>query len=270
LGFIIPLIIPKRRKIVIDNINASLAYMKAHQLWNSPCKDAGGLARAIFMNMGRSLIEICKLYHGRGEAIIKGIQIRGLENYEAARTKGKGIIFLSGHCGNWELMSLTLSSLFGKELSGIVRSQNNPYFNKMVERMRSRYNSRLIYKKGAMKAILAALKKKEMVGIMADQAVFPNEGYLIDVLGRKAWAAKAPVIIARKSGAALVPVFIYREGEQHIITFYPEHVLDSDTDEAGIKKDTEALSRYVEDFIVAHPTQWYWVHRRWKRAESAS
>jgi KDO2-lipid IV(A) lauroyltransferase len=200
-------------------------------------------------------MEVCRLYHGRGAEVIAKIDIRGWENYEAAKAKGKGLIFLSGHCGNWELLSLTISSLFGKEVCGVVRRQNNPFLNRMVERMRSRYNSRPIYKQGALRGILAALKNREMVGILADQAVFPEEGYLIDVLGRKAWGSKAPAIIARKSGVPLVPIFIHREGERHVLDFYPEHCFSGDMSEEGIKEDTQALSRYVEDFVVAHPTE---------------
>jgi len=269
-GLLIPYIVPKRRAVIIDNITLSLPFMKAHRLWDSKCEDAAELARETFKNLGRSLMEICRLYHGRGEEVIASIEMRGWENYEAARAKGKGLIFLSGHCGNWELLSLALSSLFGNEVSGVARRQNNPFLNRMVERVRSRYNSRLIYKQGALKGILSALKKGEMVGILADQAVFPEEGYLIDVLGRKAWASKAPVIIAKKSGVPLVPVFIHREGERHVLTIYPEHIFSGDMSDDGIKEDTQALSRYVEDFVVAHPTQWYWVHRRWKRAGAAA
>lgn len=266
LGLLIPYIVPKRRAVIIDNINLSLPFMKIQHLWDPSCEDSEGLARETFKNLGRSLMEVCQLYHGCGENVIANIEIRGWENYEVARAKGKGLIFLSGHCGNWELMYLTLSSLFGKEVSGVARRQNNPFLNKMVERMRSRYNSRLIYKQGALKAILAVLKNRGMVALLADQAVIPEEGYLVDVLGRKAWASKAPVIIARKSCVPLIPVFLHREGERHVLTFYPEHLFSGDMSNEGIKEDTQALSRYVEDFVVAHPTQWYWVHRRWKRA----
>jgi Kdo2-lipid IVA lauroyltransferase/acyltransferase len=132
------------------------------------------------------------------------------------------------------------------------------------------YNSRVIYKQGALRGILTALKKGEIVGMLADQAVTPEEGTLIDVMGLKAWASKAPVIIAQKSGAPLLPVFIHREGKRQVITFYPEHHCSGDLSDAGIRKDTQALSRYVENFVVAHPSQWYWVHRRWKRAGEAA
>ena len=269
-GLLIPLIVPKRRAIAIDNISRALPFMRSHPLWHPPCEDAGELARETFKNLGRSLMEVCRLYHGRGEDVIASIELRGRENYEAARAKGKGMLFFSGHCGNWELMALAFSSLFGKGITVVARRQNNPYLNRMVERMRMRYNSRVIYKQGALKGILTALKKGEVVGILADQAVFPEDGVLIDVLGRKAWASKAPVIIAQKSGAPLVPLFIHREGERQVITFYPEHRFSGDMSDEGIRRETQALSRYVENYIVAHPTQWYWVHRRWKRAGELS
>jgi Kdo2-lipid IVA lauroyltransferase/acyltransferase len=268
-GLLISRIVPKRRAIVIDNINRSLPFLNSHPLWDPRCRDVRQLSRETFENLGRSLMEICRLYHGRGEDVLANIEVRGRENYEAARAKGKGMICLSGHCGNWELMALAFGRLFG-DGAVVARRQNNPFFNRMVERMRMRYNSRVIYKQGALRGILTTLRKGSLVGILADQAAYPADGALIDVMGRNAWAAKGPVIIAHKSGAPLVPVFIHREGELNVITFYPEHQFSGDTSDEGVRKETQALSRYVEDFVAAHPTQWYWVHRRWKRAGEAA
>ena len=267
--FLTSVVVPKRHAIAVDNMNRSLPYMKSHPLWAPTSEDAGNLTRQSFENLGKSLMEICRLYHGRGEEVIADIELRGRENYEAARAKGKGMVCFSGHCGNWELMALAFSRLFG-DGAVVARRQNNPFFNRMVERMRMRYNSRVIYKQGALRGILTTLKKGNLIGILADQAVMPEEGALIEVLGRMAWASKAPVIIAQKSGAPLVPVFIHREAGHHVITFYPEHQCSGDMSDEGIRKDVQALSRYVENFVVAHPTQWYWVHRRWKRAGEAA
>lgn len=265
-GVLLARLLPARRAIAVDNIRRALPFMKAHPLWNSNCEDPEELAVETFRNLGRSLMEVCRLYHGRGEDIINSVELRGRENYEAARAKGKGLLFLTGHCGNWELVALAFSSLFGEGMSVVARRQNNPYLNRMVEKMRMSYNGDVIYKHGALRGILSKLKQGKLVGILADQAVFPEEGALIEVMGRKAWASKAPAIIAQKSGAPLLPTFIHREGQRQVITFHPEHQFSGDMSEEGIRKETQALSRYVEDFVVAHPTQWYWVHRRWKRA----
>jgi KDO2-lipid IV(A) lauroyltransferase len=270
LGFALSRLIPGRRGIVIKNLNHALPYLKGHPLWPAHGKaDVPQLAKESFENLARSLMEICKLYHGQGNGLIDGIEVRGREHYEAARAKGKGMICFSGHCGNWELMALAFSRLFGNG-AVVARRQNNPFLNRMVERMRMSYQSRIIYKKGAIRGILTALRGGDLVGILADQAAHPEDGVLIDVMGRKAWASKSPVLIAQKSGAPLVPVFIHREGDRHVITFHPEHVFAGDLSDAGILRETQALSRYVENFVAAHPSQWYWVHRRWKRAADAS
>lgn len=268
-GLVLSRILPGRRRIVVDNLHGALPYLKAHPLWSPPFDDVEQLARENLDNLGRSLIEICMLYHGRGDKLIADIELRGRENYEMARSKGKGMICFSGHCGNWELMALALGRLFGGGVV-VVKPQKNPYFNAMVEGMRMRYQSQVIYKKGALRGILNALKKGNQVGILADQAATAEDGVLIDVMGRKAWASKAPVLIAQRSGAPIVPVFIHREGDRHVITFYPEHPVSDDTSDAGVTREVQALSRYVENFVAAHPTQWYWVHRRWKRAGEAA
>lgn len=265
-GLIMYYLLPGRRRIAVDNIRQALPFMKAHPLWNSPCDDAGELARETFSNLGRSLVEVCRLYHGRGEDVINSIELRGRENYETARARGQGLIFFTGHCGNWELVALAFSSLFDEGMSVLARRQNNPYLNRMVERMRMRYNSTVLYKQGALKGILTTLKNGKLIGMLADQAAFPEDGALIEVMGRRAWAYKAPVIIAQKSSSPLLPTFIHREGDRQVITFHPAHPFSGDMSEEGIRRETQALSRYVEDFVVAHPTQWYWVHRRWKRA----
>ena len=266
-GLLIPCIVPKRRAIVLANINQALPFMMAHPLWDPAQPDPEELSSETFRNLGRSLMEISRLYHFRGKDIAN-IELRGREHFDTARAKGKGVICFSGHCGNWELMALAFGSLFGNG-AVVVRRQNNPYLDRMVARMRMRHDSKVIYKQGALRGILAALKKGSMIGLLADQSVLPEEGALIDVMGLKAWASKAPVIIAQKSGAPLVPVFIHREGERQVITFYPEHQFSGDMSEEGIRAQTQDLSRYVENFVVAHPTQWYWLHRRWKRAGEA-
>lgn len=270
IGLLMAFILPKRRAIAEDNIRQALPYMKKHPLWSSDIDDPKLLAREMFKNLGRSLIEVCQLYHGKGDAIIDRIEMRGREHFEKAHAKGKGVIFLTGHCGNWELVALAFSRIFDSSMAVVARKQNNPYLNRMVERMRMQYKNSVIYKQGALRDILRVLKKNGNIGLLADQAVFPEEGALIDVLGRKAWASKAPAIIGQKSGTAILPSFIHREGDHHVVTINPEYELSGDTSEEGICQEVQHMSRYVENYIIAHPTQWYWVHRRWKRAGDPS
>jgi len=259
-------ILHSRRSIAIDNIRQALPFMKRHPSWTGAFETAEEIALATFKNLGISIVEVCRLYHGKGDILIDSIEINGRENLQPAREKHKGLIFVGGHCGNWELMSLSFKKLFDENVWAIVRHQNNPYLNTVVEKMRMSYGNKVIYNKAALRPILGVIKKDGVIGMLADQAVFEDNGASIEFLGRKAWANKAPAIIAHKTGVPLVPVFIHRAGKRHVITIHPEYTLCGDRTEEGIVRDIQALSRYLEDFICAHPADWYWVHRRWKRA----
>lgn len=259
-------ILHKRRSIAIDNIRQALPYMQRHPSWTGEFETAEEIALATFINLGISIVEICRLYHGKGDILIDSIDVKGRDNLAAAQEKHKGVIFVGGHCGNWELMSLSLKRLFNVNLSAIARPQNNPYLNTMVEKIRMNYGNKVIYKAAALRPILGVLKNDGAIGMLVDQAMFEDNGVLIEFLGRKAWANKAPAIIAQKTGVPLVPVFIHRAADRHTLTIHPEYTLCADRSDDGIRQDIQALSRYLEDFVCAHPADWYWVHRRWKRA----
>lgn len=254
-----------RRMIAIKNIEA---VRRAGKFYLNGCnskKDSFIIARDSFKNLGISFVEILKIYCGLGKKIINNVDIRGIQNYIDARSKNKGVIFLTGHCGNWELMALTFG-LKIDNLSVLARHQNNPYINKFVEKIRTRFGNRIIYKKGAVRQILSELKKNKPVGILADQSVLKKEGYKIEFLGLPAWTTKLPALIARKTEAAIVPAFINRDGKKHVINIYPEVYLSKESDsEKALYEDTANLSQFIEDYIKKYPSEWLWIHRRWKR-----
>jgi KDO2-lipid IV(A) lauroyltransferase len=269
IGHILFRLLAKRREIAIDNIHQALPFMKRHPSWTGTFETAEEIALETFMNLGISIVEVCRLYHGKGDILIDSIEVKGSENLKTAREKHKGLIFIGGHCGNWELLSLSLKRLFDLNLWAIARKQDNPYLNTVVDRMRMGYGNKVIYNKAALRPILGVIKNDGIIGMLTDQAVSEDNGALIEFLGRKAWANKAPAIIAHKTGVPLVPIFMYRAGNRHMLTIHPEYTLCGDRTEVGIQRDIQALSRYLEDFICAHPADWYWVHRRWKRAGEA-
>jgi Kdo2-lipid IVA lauroyltransferase/acyltransferase len=259
-------LIPGRRQVAIDNIRSALPAMMKNPGWNFPLDSPEDITHKMFCHLGISLVETCRLYHGRGIEVMERIEVRGREHLEAARKRGKGVVILTGHCGNWELAALALARQFQSPMAVVARRQNSPYLNRMVERMRLRYDNMIIYKDKAFKNMLRVIRNNGIIGILVDQAVFPEEGALVDFLGRKAWASKAPVLLARKSGAAVVPAFIHREADRHVIDIYPELAFSGENSAGGITADVQKYSRAIEDFIIRHPVDWYWIHRRWKRA----
>lgn len=260
LGLLVFFLWSSRRKIALENIRKSISFQAI--ITSRPPET---IIQNIFKNMGRSLAELIKTYYGFDKKIFEYVEIEGIENFHQAQSKGKGILFLTGHCGNWELLSLTASvKLF--PITIIARPINNPYVNKYVERMRQRYGNKVIYKKDAIRPIIKTLKNNGVVGILMDQAVLSDEGYITDFLGRWAWTTKTPAIIARKTGAAALPVFIHRTKRGHRIRIYPEIVLSPTQDlESATIEDTKRFSSFIEEYIREHPDEWLWIHRRWKR-----
>ena len=260
LGILLFYLWRSRRKIAIENLRKSIS---SHALSISETPEK--VIRNNFRNLGRSLIEIVKIYYGIGSGIIDSVEFEGAENVYKAKSEGRGILFITGHCGNWELMVVATSAKLLPS-SGVARQINNPYINKLVERVRQRYGNSVIYKKGALKAVMKVLKNNESVGILMDQAVLSDEGYVIDFLGRGAWTTKMPALIARKTGAAVLPVFIHRTQKGHKIKIYPAVELANVEDkEAAVLEDTKKFSGFIEKYIKEHPSEWLWIHRRWKR-----
>lgn len=259
LGLLLFHVWKSRRLIAIDNLKKSDLVLSNNMTPES-------IVRESFRNIGRSFIEIIKVYYGRGDAIMDKTEINSVENYLSAKAKGKGVIVITGHCSNWELLPLVSSSR-SESVSGVARPLNNPYINSILERARSRYGSKIIYKKGALKSVIATLRGGGIVGILMDQSVLPNEGFMIDFLGRKAWTTKMPAIVARKTGAAVLPVFIRRVKDGYVIDVHPEIELsENPITEEAVLEDTKRFSGYIEDNIRQNPSEWLWLHRRWKRA----
>lgn len=257
----------RRRRIAEQNIANTLEYMRAQPDWSCALPDATAIGREVFRTIGRSLVEVCRLYHGKSDALLQRIEVRGREHYDAARAQGKGLLFLTGHCSNWELGALAFGKLFDLPVFVVARRQDNPYLNRMVERMRMRYDNSIIYKDNALKTMLSVIRKNGVIGLLVDQAVLPEEGCLVKFLGRPAWASRTPVVLARKTGVEVLPTFMYRENSGYVIEFQPALSFVDGADEDATQAGVQQYSTVIEQFIVRHPTDWYWVHRRWKRTE---
>ncbi|NWF75977.1 MAG: lysophospholipid acyltransferase family protein [Nitrospirae bacterium] len=262
LGLLLYYLWGSRRKIAINNLKTTLS-LNAIAI----SKPAEKIIQEHFRNLGRSFSEVIKIYYGLGKKIVNSVEIEGIENFLSAQSKGRGVLFVTGHCGNWELMAIVMSAKF-QGIAVVARSLNNIYLNKFVEKIREYYGNTVIYKKGALKKILKILNNNDCVGILMDQAVLSDEGYVIDFLGRGAWTTKMPALIARKTGSAVLPAFIHRTDKNHKIVIHKEVVLSTNNDrEQALKEDTKRFSEYIEEYIKKHPSEWLWIHRRWKRVK---
>lgn len=267
LGGLLYLLLGKWRRTGIETLTSLLPYLQAQPSWNCSESSAAAIIRQVFINIGILIAELSWLYFGKGRKLLEDMEIRGLENYEAAHRKGRGIIGITAHCGNWELMAIA----FGLQITPVAvvaREMKKDYFSRVLEKIRTQYGNKIIYRDNGVREMLVFLKANGTFGILPDQVVKPPHGMLVDFFGRPAWTTFMPAKLALKTGSALLPFFTHRENGRNIMTIYPElELLPSGSEEERILDATVKMNRAIEEQILRHPTQWNWLYRRWKGTE---
>ena len=241
--------VPKLRKVALRNTR-DIAKMPA----------AEAIVDGVFQNLARSLAVFAILPKYTAQNISNVIRYDGLEHFQEAKRRGKGVLFATAHMGNWEL-SAYAHGLMTEPMNVVVRPLDNAAIDAFVEARRQSGGNRVIAKKDAARQILKALKKNEAVGILIDQNVSLDEGGFIDFLGTPACAGTAFARLAARTGAAVIPGFaLWNAQEQrYVLKFYPLVEISGDALE-----DTRRVHAVIEQAVRDYPDQWLWLHRRWK------
>lgn len=224
------------------------------------------IAKDCFIGMAKSGIELVYL-PGKPELVASRVRLERREHLEKAFSKGKGVILVSAHFGNFPLMLLRLS-LEGYRAGGIMRPMKDTRVEKFFARMRDKYNIKTIYsipRRACVVNSLRSLRDNELLFIPLDQN-FGTGGVFVDFFGRKAATATGPVVLAQRTGAAVVPCFIVREkDDSHRIIFEPPlELMQGNNDEETITLNIQKITGIIESYIRRYPAEWGWIHRRWK------
>ena len=230
------------------------------------------ILRGVFISLGRQLAELCQFPRYTPENIDQVVVYDGLENYERAYARGKGVLFLTGHFGGWELSAFA-HSLHGHWLHVVMRPMDNPYLDRLLQRYRTMYGNKTVAKDDFVRGLLAAMKAGETVGILMDTNMTPPQGIFVNFFGIPACTASGLARIALRTDASVVPGFtIWDPGlQKYRLRFDPALELVRTGDlEADITANTQMFTKVIEDYVRKYPDQWLWVHRRWKtRPEGA-
>jgi Kdo2-lipid IVA lauroyltransferase/acyltransferase len=250
---------PHYRRIALSNLR--LAYGEALTV-----EERRGIALSSFENMGLTLMEALHSPGLDSRELAERIEFDGLDNLRRALAKNRGVLALTAHFGNWEMMSAGMG-LTGFTSNAIVRPLDLKSLDDLLTRVRTRTGARLIPKDRAMRRILKALQRNEVVGILMDQSVILREGVFVDFFGHRACSDKGLATIALRTGAAVVPMFGLRlRAGRHKIVIKPELELIRTGDKTrDIEDNTALFTRTIEDMVRSHPDQWLWMHRRWKQ-----
>jgi KDO2-lipid IV(A) lauroyltransferase len=200
------------------------------------------------------------------ENIERIVVFDGFENFDAARQRGKGVLFLTGHMSAWELAPFA-HALYGYPLHFLVRPVANRRVDALINAYRCRSGNQPIEKNRSARSILKVLGEGGTVGILADHNTTLEEAVFADFFGIPASTTSGLARIALHTDAAVVPGFLSWDEarRKYRLRFEPAvELVRSENEESDVAKNTQRFTTVIEEYVRAHPDQWLWVHKRWK------
>jgi KDO2-lipid IV(A) lauroyltransferase len=245
--------LPRRRTVALENLTRAFP--------ERPAPELARVGRDSFRHLGMNFVESCVFYFRPPARLLSRVSIEGLSHFEAADAQGRGMLLLTAHYGNWELLAAS-HALARFPLSVVMRPLDSPAFEPILERFRLRSGVELITKRRALTDIVEALRRRRMVGILLDQNASRREGVFVPFFGVPASTSKGMALIALRTGAPVLPVFIRRRPDgRHVVHAGAPVPVPSDGDVVAF---TRAFNEAIEAAIRRAPEQWFWLHRRWK------
>ena len=248
----------KHRKIVLDN----LAWAFGKEKNDAERKK---LAFHVFKNLFLILFEIGWFMNLSPDELKKYFRFEGFAHIQSAYQKGRGVLVLTAHFGNWELLAI-IGQMIGYPISMVYRPLDMKSLEQFFVKLRTRFGGRLIPAKRAFRKLLKGLHNGEIIGMLMDQSVDWYEGFFVSFFGHRACTNSGMALLAYKTKAPVVPIFLVREENGFTVKIFPEippaHTGDKRKD---LEMNTERYNAYIEKIIRAYPDQWFWVHRRWKK-----
>lgn len=222
--------------------------------------------RSLVRHMGWMAAEFAHFPRYTRENIERIVVLDGFENFDAARQRGKGVLFLTGHTGAWELAPFA-QALYGNPLHFLVRPLDNERVDRLVSEYRCLSGNRPIDKNNSARAMLKILREGGTVGILMDHNTSREEGVFVDFFGVLACTTTGLTRVALHTDAAVVPGFLHWDAalRKYRLRLHPAiELVRSGDDEADIRENTARFTRAIEQFAREYPDQWLWVHKRWK------
>lgn len=224
------------------------------------------ILRRMYRGLGFNALEMFCAAEQRPDDLIAGLPFDGREHVRAALARGKGLIILSGHVGNFDRMAIA-AGLWGYPLEVITKGVKNRVMTHCWADTRKKFGVTFLPARQAYRTCLHRLRRNGVVGFMLDQNMIREEGVFVPFFGRLACTTPGLAYMAAQSGAPVVPAFIVRDPENPLrqrVQAFPPIEPPPDREPETIRAATEQYTKVLEDFIRAHPEQWIWIHRRWK------
>jgi len=223
-----------------------------------------------FMNLLDTVFGIVRRDGMHQDQVLQNITFEGDEIIEQYQQEGKNFILITGHYGNWELLSQSIAIKFDLKLVGVGRKIDSAIMDKILKKNREQFNVEMVYKTGAMKDSIKAIHQGKTIGILTDQAIGKNQSINVDFFGINATHTPLASILSRKFNLDLIPAFISTEDyiNYKVKIYNPIKSLKTDDQEQDLSTLTQLQASIMEQVIKENPKQWFWMHRRWKGSET--
>lgn len=249
----------RHRGITLEN----LTHAYGHRLSN---QEIEGIAQRVFIHFTMILFRIA---WGRTIALkhfSRWFTASGMAHYHNAARQQKGVLFLTGHVGSWELFPFFYgrTGLVQKGAS-VFRPMRNAALEQFITDIRQRFGGNMFPLKRALAHILSTLENQGTALLLMDQSTKPHKGTVIDFFGRATYANKGMARLALQTGAPVVPLFLVQDGDGYLVVMEPEiPFVQEKTEEATLQINTRNYNKAIENMIHRYPDQYFWMHNRWK------
>lgn len=249
----------RHRKIAFDNMRIAFGREKDEHELNA-------LIQANFIQLARLFLEIPSLMRLNRKNLDRYVTFSGLEHINKVMAAGKGMLLLTAHLGNWELMALAWALKSGRSCHVIARPLDYAPINRIMNEIRSATGNRVVDKDDSQALIRQLLQGKESIGILLDQNASWYEGVYVPFFGKLACTNKGLALFALRYNTPVLPVFNYprKDGRYEIMIEPPMDLIRSGDVTEDIMVNTERFNRVIEKHIRISPQSWFWVHRRWR------
>ena len=245
----------RHRQVAQQNISAALSL--------SP-QATQRLTKQVFANIGQIFFETAWSWTRPRAELLPYFRIEGESYIQSAHAKGRGVLVLTAHLGNWELLTV-IADMIRHHINIIYRPLDFKPMDRLVCEKRCRFGSRVVPKRKSLRMILRALRRGEMAAFLLDQSSDWYDGATSHFFHQRTFTNKGLALLAYKTGAPVVPVFLIREPAGFTGRFLPEVALLNSGDKTrDIQENTERFNRVIETVNRQYPDQWFWVLRRWK------
>jgi len=261
-GSVVYTFFPVRRRVVMEN----LRQVFGDQLTE---KEFRRLARCIYGHVATTIREYLTMMVSSERRIADRVDVVGVEHVLKAAEQGRGVLILTGHFGNWELSAVAAMLQF-KQYRNRFHVIRKPLGLGMEGVVFGRFREAgltVINRMNALATTLDVLEKNDVVIFIMDQHnVVGSKAIEVEFFGKVAGTNRSLAMVARQSGAPVIPAASYRKSDgRHVMEFHPPlEWIAAERPREELYLNTLAYNRVLEKFVLAHPDQWLWAHRRWK------